>query len=270
MNKPQSVSEFFTSELGKRVLSAIVLLIVTLFLSWMGGLPFLIMSIALSLLLYFEWQQMVRETPFDGMEAILTVGFIGLLLAIVAGYLIVGLVGFLVLGLLLEMVAVGPEKNDVRWIGLGALYCAIPAITFPLIREAGGFWVLMFLFLVVWGTDIAAYFAGRRFGGAKLLPSVSPKKTWSGALGGLGAAIIVAILFASYSAGTSWVLLVLSAVVLSVVSQVGDLFESAVKRIFDVKDSSQLIPGHGGFLDRLDGLSAAAVPMAFVVGLSVT
>ena len=155
-----------------------------------------------------------------------------------------------------------------RWIGLGALYCTIPVIAFPLIRDVGGFGLLMFLFVVVWGTDIAAYFVGKQFGGAKLMPSISPKKTWSGAIGGFICAIIAALIMSSFLPGSAFVL-ALSAAVLSIVSQVGDLFESGLKRHFDVKDSSQLIPGHGGFLDRLDGLVAAAVPVAVVVALSL-
>ncbi len=268
MNPVKPNSEFWSSELGLRVFSAIIMLAIVVTLSWVGGTAFLLLCLILSAFLYYEWQKIVRLTPFDGTEALLTLGFAGLLASSALGFLIFGIVGFLALGFLLELTSVGYEKSDVRWIGLGALYCAIPAIAFPVIREMGGFAPLMFLFVVVWATDIGAYFSGRSFGGAKLMPSISPKKTWSGAIGGLICAVVVALLFSSVIY-LPIVVLVLSAAVLSVASQAGDLFESGIKRYFNVKDSSQLIPGHGGFLDRLDGLVAAAVPFAIVVALSV-
>ena len=257
-----------STELGKRVVSGVLMLVVTLWLTWLGGWPFTILSLLLSGLLYFEWQSIVRRTPFDGIEAVLTAGFVGLLVCNLLGYLALGLVVFVVLGLLLELTTSGDEKADVRWIGLGALYCAIPAVAFPIIRENGGLALILFLFATVWITDIAAYFAGRRFGGAKLLPAVSPKKTWSGAIGGLVSAMILAVLVSLYDSSVAAMALIFGAAFLSVISQIGDLFESWVKRLFDVKDSSQLIPGHGGFLDRLDGLVAAAVPVALLVALN--
>ncbi|MEP1208359.1 MAG: phosphatidate cytidylyltransferase [Rhizobiaceae bacterium] len=262
-----AVSGFMASELGKRVASGIVMLVAVLWLCWLGGWPFTLLSLLLSALLYYEWQAIVRRTPFDGIEAVLTAGFVGLLISNLFGYGFVGLAVFAVLGLLLELTTSGDEKSDVRWIGLGALYCAIPAIAFPLIRDNGGLALILFLFVTVWITDIAAYFVGRQFGGPKLMPAVSPKKTWSGALGGLGFSVLFAIAVTLYDASLPTLALILGAVLLSIVSQAGDLFESWVKRLFDVKDSSQLIPGHGGFLDRLDGLVAAAVPVALLVAL---
>ncbi len=269
MNFQSSPAGFLSTELGKRIISAIVMVLIILTICWIGGWPFIVLATLLSLLLYYEWQSVVRQTAFDAAEALLSLGFVGLLIANIFGYLGYGLAGFLALGLVLEVASVGQEKSDVRWIGLGALYCAVPAIAFPLIRDSGGFALIMFLFIIVWITDIAAYFAGRKFGGAKLMPAVSPKKTWSGALGGLVCSVIAATLFAQFFLNFGVVLTLVLAVALSVVSQIGDLFESWVKRLFDVKDSSQLIPGHGGFLDRMDGLIAASVPMAVMVALSI-
>ncbi len=249
-------------------MSAIVLLLITIFISWIGGLSFTLLCLALSAVLFYEWQAIVRRTEFDATEAMLTIGFAALLFVSFMGYLAYGLAGFLILGLFLELTSSGEEKADVRWIGLGALYCAIPAIAFPIIRDTGGFNVLMFVFLVVWATDIAAYFVGKKFGGAKLYPSISPKKTWSGAIGGLIGAVIIGLLFqfgvTEFYSPWIW----LAAALLSAISQVGDLFESWVKRVFDVKDSSHLIPGHGGFLDRVDGLLAASAPIALLLALN--
>jgi phosphatidate cytidylyltransferase len=118
---------------------------------------------------------------------------------------------------------------------------------------------------VVWVTDIGGYFAGRGIGGPKLWPRVSPKKTWAGAIGGFAASLAVAAGFAALSLGRTGTMLVLGAV-LSIASQLGDLLESAVKRRFGVKDSSNIIPGHGGLLDRLDGFVAAVV-LAAIFGV---
>jgi phosphatidate cytidylyltransferase len=126
-----------------------------------------------------------------------------------------------------------------------------------------GFVALMFVLLVVWVTDIGGYFAGRGLGGPKLWPRVSPKKTWAGAIGGLALSLVIAAAFALLGFGRMLPLLLLGTA-LSVVSQLGDLFESAIKRRFGVKDSSQIIPGHGGLLDRLDGFVAAIVFAALI------
>jgi phosphatidate cytidylyltransferase len=116
---------------------------------------------------------------------------------------------------------------------------------------------VLFVLLVVWATDIGAYLTGRLLGGALLVPSISPAKTWSGAAGGLACALSVGIGAAQISLGPVWRALAVAAG-LSIAAQAGDLLESGVKRHFGVKDSSRLIPGHGGLLDRLDGLLAAA------------
>ncbi len=128
-----------------------------------------------------------------------------------------------------------------------------------------GFTALMLVLLVVWVTDIGGYFAGRGIGGPKFWPRVSPKKTWAGAIGGFAASLAVAAGFAAFGLGKTLPLLLLGAA-LSIASQLGDLFESAVKRRFGVKDSSHVIPGHGGLLDRLDGFVAAVV-LAAIFGL---
>jgi phosphatidate cytidylyltransferase len=127
-----------------------------------------------------------------------------------------------------------------------------------------GFVAVMFLFAIVWATDIVAYFLGRLIGGPKLLPRVSPKKTWSGALGGLAAALLAAIAVAKLAGLSGLLSVALVAAMLSSVAQAGDLFESQLKRRFGAKDSSHLIPGHGGLMDRLDGFVFAATVAALV------
>jgi phosphatidate cytidylyltransferase len=136
-----------------------------------------------------------------------------------------------------------------------------------------GFVGLLFVFAVVWATDIGGYFVGRTVGGPKLWPGVSPKKTWAGAAGGLSASVAAAAIIAAFDPHKEIAALALKigplavlGAVLSIAAQFGDLFESAVKRRFGVKDSSHLIPGHGGLMDRLDGFIAAIV-LAAIIGL---
>jgi len=122
----------------------------------------------------------------------------------------------------------------------------------------------MLLFAIVWTTDIVAYFLGRMIGGPKLLPRVSPKKTWSGAISGLAAAVLAAVAVAKVAGLSGLSSIALVAAILSFVAQAGDLFESQLKRRFGAKDSSHLIPGHGGLMDRLDGFVFAAVVAALI------
>jgi phosphatidate cytidylyltransferase len=135
-----------------------------------------------------------------------------------------------------------------------------------LLRADPGYGIaaILLLFAIVWTTDIAGYFAGRAIGGPKLAPSISPKKTWSGAIAGLAGAMIVVVIAARFIPQTQIGALLAVAILLSVVSQAGDLAESAMKRHFGVKDSSQIIPGHGGVMDRLDGFWAAVVCAALI------
>jgi phosphatidate cytidylyltransferase len=156
----------------------------------------------------------------------------------------------------------------IAWMLAGLAYAAVLLIGPVMLRRDPelGFTAILFLFAVVWVTDIAAYFAGRALGGPKLWPAVSPKKTWSGAVGGtLGALVAGLAILKLMGLGISPVLVIVT-VGLSVVSQAGDLLESSIKRHFGAKDASHLIPGHGGLMDRLDGF-LTAVLAAVMVGL---
>jgi phosphatidate cytidylyltransferase len=152
------------------------------------------------------------------------------------------------------------------WAAAGALYAATLLVSCVLLRVDAelGFVAIILLFGIVWATDIGGYFIGRWVGGPKLWPAVSPKKTWSGALGGALGAIGAALAIASCAYRANLFAIASIALLLSAVSQVGDLFESGVKRRFGVKDASHVIPGHGGVMDRLDGFLVAAAVAAFV------
>ena len=151
----------------------------------------------------------------------------------------------------------------------GLLGAAVIALVPTALRDDPGIGILgpAWMFAVVWSTDIIAYFTGRTFGGPKLMPRVSPKKTWSGALGGLAAGILMGVGILALARHYGWsslaeaplVLVALASGAASILSQAGDLVESALKRIHGVKDSGRSIPGHGGVMDRLDGFFAVAL-----------
>ena len=154
------------------------------------------------------------------------------------------------------------------WLAAGVVYAGVLLFAPLILRRdpSFGLTAMLFVFAIVWATDIAAYFAGRAIGGPKLWPAVSPKKTWSGAIGGTLGGIAAGLLVAKLAGLVVAPILVIVALGLSIVAQGGDLFESAIKRHFGAKDSSQLIPGHGGLMDRLDGFLTAATA-AVMVGL---
>ena len=160
-----------------------------------------------------------------------------------------------------------PGSNPAIWGAGGVVYAGTALIAPALLRDdpRSGFVTLLFLFAIVWATDIFAYLVGRLIGGPLLWPGVSPKKTWAGAVGGLAGGVAAGTGVAYASVGMAPVLAGGLALVLSIVSQGGDLFESAVKRRFGAKDAGNLIPGHGGVMDRLDGFIVAAL-VAVLIG----
>lgn len=250
-------------DLLMRVIAALVLAPLAIALAYAGGWMWNCLVTLAAIGLYVEWLMVVGAAAcvsamVSGIVALAIVGFC-LTLGWVNVAFLFGILGLAWVALL------APEKRG--WAAAGFVYAAAAQIASVLVRQdpAKGFLALMFVLLVVWGADIGGYFAGRTIGGPKLWPRVSPKKTWAGALGGFGAGLVIAAGFAVLEFGKIGPLLALAAV-LSVISQLGDLFESAVKRRFGVKDSSHLIPGHGGLMDRLDGFVAAIV-IAAIFGL---
>lgn len=245
-----------------RVLAGVVLAPLTVAAAYFGGWLWAALATLATMGMYAEWLLVVQAMRLRVAAA----GIVPLAIAGIA--LAIGFPGKALLAIAVGLIAVALMARINRvWALTGLLYAAAALLGAVLVRAdpQSGFIALLFVLLVVWITDIGGYFAGRGIGGPKLWVRVSPKKTWAGAIGGFAGSLMVAAGFAASGLGRMLPLLLLGAV-LSIVSQLGDLFESAVKRRFGVKDSSNVIPGHGGLLDRLDGFVAAIV-MAAVIGV---
>jgi phosphatidate cytidylyltransferase len=260
---PAAVAGQGSRNLLIRVLAALVLAPLAIAIAYAGGWAWAILVTLAVIGLYVEWLMIVGAGRD---RRVMVLGVIAL--AITGLCLALGRIEVSLVVLALGLAAVALLSREARaWTAAGLAYAGAAEIASVLVRldRASGFVALMLILLVVWVTDIGGYFAGRGIGGPKLWPRISPQKTWAGAAGGFVASLLVAAGFAGLGLGKTGPLLLLGAV-LSVASQLGDLFESAVKRRFGVKDSSQIIPGHGGLLDRLDGLVAAMV-LAAIFGI---
>lgn len=252
-------------ELQLRIISAVVLIVVVLSATWFGGLAFKAVAAAIGLLIYYEWSTITRLA-----EGSLRANAFGWLsMALISLNMLFGEADMTVplfAGLVITMTIPSVLGRVSWWQAGGLFYAGLSAISLSAIRgeDSLGFIAMLFVFVVVWATDILAYFVGRSVGGPKLAPRISPGKTWSGAIGGTVAGVIGGLLvaMAHFQDVGLWVGLI--AFVLSAASQIGDLFESFIKRRFGVKDSSKLIPGHGGVMDRVDGLVFACFAAFFL------
>jgi len=253
------------SELTLRILSAAVLAPLAVFTAYLGDWPFVAFWTIAACGIMWEWRKIVAQpTDMFGVVGEFTIALAGACALLGLGASILPFIG---LGAV--VVAIGAHTNPLRsWVAAGVIYAGSLLFACVLLRDdpSHGFVAMIFLFGVVWATDICGYFVGRFVGGPKLWPRVSPKKTWSGAIGGAFGAIVVALAIARYAHLPNSLAIVRLALLLSAVSQAGDLFESAFKRRFGVKDAGHVIPGHGGIMDRLDGFLAAAVAAA-VIGI---
>jgi phosphatidate cytidylyltransferase len=245
------------SDLATRAIAGVVMIGVALAALWAGGFAFWLLASAAALLMLAEWAGLMRTSRL----------WIGLSLAALASALLVaGPAGVGVaqqaLALLVAL-AIGIAALTRRpRLGAGLLYAGFPTFGLLFLRsEPNGLALTLWTLAVVWATDIGAYFSGRAIGGPKLAPALSPNKTWAGLGGGVFAAMIAGLAIAA-GFGLPRALLLLGAP-MAVLAQIGDLFESWLKRKAGVKDSGRLLPGHGGALDRLDGV----VPVAALMGL---
>lgn len=271
---PAQKSKF--SGVGVRAVSAIGLVLLCLAPFYFGGWLWAVLVGLFGGRMLFEWVRMSDPSP--ALPAYLT-PILGLLAGII--YVVQLNVGYATASVLLTVVAVmgvqavrpGENKRSrIIWAVLGVLYIVIPTLLMVGLRgnlvgfDTVGFQRLLFVMACVIGADVGAYFGGSMMGGPKLAPKLSPNKTWSGFFTGQVLAVLLGALF-GHLVGIGWLSGTLLALPIAILSVLGDLFESGVKRNLNVKDTGGLMPGHGGLLDRLDSLMAAIIGVAIVLVL---
>jgi phosphatidate cytidylyltransferase len=252
-----------------RLASGLAMGVVVAVCTFSGAIPFAVLVVAVTVLLSWEWGRLVHGREADLVIAV-HIAAAGVA-AVLAAFDKVGL-GLLVLpigAILATLLSLGPNS---LFSALGVFYAGLPAVALIWLRSDAdlGLLAVAFLICIVIASDTGGFLAGRLLGGPKLWPRVSPNKTWSGFIGALLASSVVGALFWLAVPDSSVVRLAVAGAMLSLVAQAGDLAESAIKRRFGAKDTSALIPGHGGVMDRVDGLLAAATAVglaSFVINV---
>jgi phosphatidate cytidylyltransferase len=241
------------SDLAARTVGGIAMILVALACLWFGGIAFWLLTSAAAMVMLWEWAGLsgVRRAPVA-----LAVFAVPLLYASP----LFGAVDRTAVALLVSAAMLVGLSGSGR-LGAGLLYAGLPALALLFLRDQpNGIGLTLWTMAVVWATDIGAYFAGRSIGGPKLAPVISPNKTWAGLGGGMiAAAVIGALLAGAFDLPAKLAFL---GGIAAVLAQAGDLYESWLKRRAGVKDSGHILPGHGGVLDRLDGLVPVAVLIA--------
>jgi phosphatidate cytidylyltransferase len=258
-----SAGPLISTNLKQRLVWGIAFAALAFALTYAGPLPFAVLVLVCALVISWEWGRLVRGAAFD-LGFFVHAGAVTAAIALAAaGYAALGLAVVGVAAITLVPLYIG---RGARLSALGVFYVGLPAMALLWMRgdEPYGFTAVLFIFAVVWGSDTAAYAAGRTIGGPKLWPRVSPNKTWAGFIGALVAGAVAGAIFAALIGDADATRLVLLGIGLAAVAQAGDLAESALKRLFSLKDASDLIPGHGGFMDRMDSLVAAATVAALI------
>ena len=267
-----------------RLLSAVILIPPVVAIIWFGDIWFLGLMVFAGILMMLEWLKLTK-TEGNEFKVIAVVAMVFVLLStsqkpewFFHSFFLSIMIGLALLSYFYSKF----KMRDMAWTTLGIFYVLTPLLAMLWLRDQIpgdlGLWVegsllgddvgrvvIFWVFLLVWGTDIGGYFAGKTLGGPKLAPQISPNKTWSGLIGGMILAGLLSQLVWGIFALTRVELFVASAG-LAVFAQIGDLMESAIKRRFDVKDSGGIIPGHGGVLDRVDGL----VPVTAIIAIALS
>lgn len=268
-----------SDNLVKRLIAVVFLLPPVVGLIYLGGYWFTGLLMVGGVLMVMEWHKMTRVYPkliqFSSMAFVLCACLFGHIITPLTPIAMILLAMAIPLLLILTSLRDLDEKQSpilhiMRWSGNGTLYVALPLMALAWIRGVdGGFVFVLWTFLIVWAADVGGYFFGKGIGGPKLAPSISPNKTWSGFFGGVFLSVGITAALVYVIGDPRMDLALAAAAMLSVASQVGDLFESAIKRAFNVKDSGDIIPGHGGVLDRVDGLVFVAPLMAALLDIYI-
>lgn len=262
------------ADLKLRIVTAVLASAVGFVLLWMGGIWTMILSAVVAGAMVWEFRKitLAADERGDRTEVPILIG------AVVGGVIVSHFYGFpvglrwLLWSLIVAGVAdlVVGRRWAMGWGMIGGAYIGLAGIGLLYLRglDPLGFATALLVIGVVAAADIGGYFAGRTIGGPKLWPRVSPKKTWAGAIGGVACAMVVGAVAGLVVDGARFLAVCMISALIAVISQVGDLAESNLKRHFGVKDSGRLLPGHGGVLDRFDGLIAAILAVAVAVWLS--
>lgn len=261
---PQKAGGNGARELQQRILSGVAVAALALLMVYWGRIPFAILVLLAGAAMSWEWGGIVRGDGFD------TAGWLHIASMAAAAVLAnLGMAGLGLAAVVVGAITVGAilfGGGRAQLSSLGVLYTGLPLVALGWLRgdERLGFLAVLFILLTVAVTDTAAYVSGRLLGGPRLWPAISPKKTWAGLAGGVMAAAASGALFAKASGSGSVAWLAAFGVILALIAQGGDLAESALKRRFGLKDASNLIPGHGGVMDRMDGIVTASVAAALL------
>jgi len=254
------------SSLWPRIFAAAILVPAALAAVYVGGWILGVWTAAAGLAMAREWVRIVHRETLQWRFALHAVALAASQALLALGHPDWAFTAILILALLGSIAAQARGERGI-WLALGVLYIAVPCLAFVWLRHTVpyGFWTVIWLLCVVWATDSAAYIAGSTVGGPKLAPLISPNKTWAGAIAGLAAGAVATAILAQFVGIVAIGPFVGAGIVLSFLTQCGDLAESFLKRTFGVKNASDLIPGHGGALDRLDGLIFATLGLAAYV-----
>jgi len=257
------------ADLRARIATGCAAALIAFVFLYMGGLWAAVLIAAIAAVLLWEWRSITlhRGGPCGMESALLVAAGSG---AVLVAYMAGPVAAFLFLFALIAAGSLADYRSGRQtalwWGVLGGLYLGTASIAFFWLRDTDpfGFLATVWIVIVVAASDIGGYFAGRVIGGPKLWPKVSPKKTWAGLAGAVVLAFVVGGIFSWATVGTYFKQVCTVSAAASLLAQAGDLAESAVKRHFGVKDSGRILPGHGGVLDRLDGLTAAILVAAIV------
>ncbi|MBP5534734.1 MAG: phosphatidate cytidylyltransferase [Alphaproteobacteria bacterium] len=264
------------SNLFLRVISALILAPIVLTAIFYGTPAYDILVAVMGALMSWEWEKMLCDRKsYVSVSLTLMSALVVFLIKDINPVLVLGIIAFFALFLYVK-------SNKNLLLSFGAFYIGLPLLSMMYIAyftDSGlsdlnySYNHILWLLFVVWATDVGGYIFGKSIGGPKLCPKISPNKTWAGLLGGMFLSAVVTYIFVVsmnhyYDSELSMKYFLLSSVVLAFISQVGDIFESKIKRYLNIKDSSNLIPGHGGIFDRVDGLLFAAPAVALFVLLN--
>lgn len=261
-------STILTNRIISRIAAAAVMMPIAVGLAWAGDLPFTALLMLCAVLMAREWARICGAQPESVPGLVMVAGSAGIILAVFLypEYGLALAACIFLYFIVRRLPAGGLSPRGHVWLAAGVLAIIPTGLSLLWLRTfpADGLAVVLWVFAVVWATDIAAYIVGKSIGGPRLVPTISPNKTWAGLFGGLGGATLLGFLLSYVISGEMQPAAAAAGLVIGLAANAGDIFESFLKRRFDVKDSGGLIPGHGGFLDRLDSLLAAA-PAAVVI-----